>query len=135
MRALTSSVRGVSCREARSASAGTSGAYFRASRTAFSAGRVAQPDTVVGEVGQLDDPCPRARGQAVRDMLAVLLIRIASGCVDRVSHRGHELRDPRPIVGGSANAPGRPAAHSSQAWSSTASCSIAAQITSGSRTP
>src|ERR1700735_4628674 len=52
-------------------------------------GGVDEADAVIGEVGDLDDPGPRAGVQAGRDMLAVLLVGIPAGRVVRIGERGH----------------------------------------------
>ena len=44
-------------------------------------GGVDESDAIVGEVGGLDDPGPRAGLQAGGDVLAVLLVPITSGLV------------------------------------------------------
>ena len=73
-------------------------------------GGVDQADAVVGEVGGLDDPGPRVAPQAVRDVLPVLLVRVAVRRVLRVRHRGDELGHPRPELPRQHRERGLPAA-------------------------
>ena len=48
------------------------------------AGGVDDPDAIVGEIGDLDDPRAGIGGKACRDVRAVLLVCVLTGQVDRV---------------------------------------------------
>jgi hypothetical protein len=54
-------------------------------------GGVEQAHRVAGEVGCLDHPGPGAGVQAGDDVLAVLLVLVAAGRVDRVGDRGRQF--------------------------------------------
>src|SRR5262249_60477657 len=57
---------------------------------------VDQSHAVIGEIRCLDDAGPRAALQAGRDVLAVLLVPVASGLVRWIGHRRHQAGDTIP---------------------------------------
>ena len=88
-------------------------------------GGVEEADGVVGEVGYLDHPRPRAVAQAPCDVLAVLLVLVAAGSqVGLVtSATSSAVRAPNWTASTASASRRLPLGAMSQAWSSTVSCS------------
>jgi len=70
--------------------AGTSGAVLAGEPGQLRAGGVDDAHGVVGEIGRLDQPRPRAGSQAGEDVLAVLLVLIAAGLPSGVGDPGDQ---------------------------------------------